>query len=179
MIRRSGGQKHERPPEPMVRRALAVVLRAGIEPATPAFSVLCSTNGAISAQVAGATGIEPAISGVTGRRVNRYTTPPRCTRGQTPCASVIVAHPRRPVNGTRSHLFPLSIPNRRSYPPFPPAAGGGGAPSGGPDVTGTFDPAARRTAARASARPSPAATAAPDGTAFPASGPPRCPSLPG
>ena len=53
------------------------------------------------------------------------------------------------------------------------------APSGGPGVTGTFDPAARRTAARASARPSPAATAAPDGTAFPASGPPRCPSLPG
>ncbi len=24
----------------------------------------------------GATGIEPAISGLTGRRVNRYTTPP-------------------------------------------------------------------------------------------------------
>ena len=28
---------------------------------------------------AGATGIEPAISGLTGRRVNHYTTPPERT----------------------------------------------------------------------------------------------------
>ncbi len=30
-----------------------------------------------SCLLAGATGIEPAISGLTGRRVNHYTTPPR------------------------------------------------------------------------------------------------------
>ena len=29
---------------------------------------------------AGATGLEPAISGLTGQRVNHYTTPPKATR---------------------------------------------------------------------------------------------------
>ena len=50
----------------------------GIEPPTQGFSVLCSTDWATKPffKMAVQTGIEPAISCVTGRHVNRYTTGP-------------------------------------------------------------------------------------------------------
>ena len=71
-----------------------MVAQDGIEPPTQGFSVLCSTDWAtepriwfllsyllilnpiILIKMAVPTGIEPAISCVTGRHVNRYTTGP-------------------------------------------------------------------------------------------------------
>ena len=48
--------------------------RAGIEPATQGFSVLCSTNWAIWARVAG-TGFEPMTFGLWARRASRLLHP--------------------------------------------------------------------------------------------------------
>lgn len=47
-----------------------------VELPTHGASIHCSTNWAIKAKMAVPTGIEPAISCVTGRRDNRYTTGP-------------------------------------------------------------------------------------------------------
>ena len=59
-----------------------MVVSVGIEPTTQGFSVLCSTDWATEPYIkflkmAVPTGIEPAISCVTGRHVNRYTTGPK------------------------------------------------------------------------------------------------------
>ena len=55
-----------------------VVPRAGIEPATQGFSVLCSTDWATEPLflMAVPTGLEPAISSVTDWHVNHYTMEP-------------------------------------------------------------------------------------------------------
>ena len=55
-----------------------MVARAGIEPATQGFSVLCSTDWATepSIKMAVPTGLEPAVSSVTDWHVNHYTTEP-------------------------------------------------------------------------------------------------------
>ena len=56
-----------------------MVPRRGIEPRTQGFSVPCSTDWAIWAYMAGATGLEPATSGVTGQRSNQLSyTPTGC-----------------------------------------------------------------------------------------------------
>ena len=53
-----------------------MVPRDRVELPTHGASIHCSTNWAIKAKMAVPTGIEPAISCVTGRRDNRYTTGP-------------------------------------------------------------------------------------------------------
>ena len=60
--------------------------------------------------LAGATGIEPAISGLTGRRVNRYTTPPgyRSAREQPSCALTATGRKRQSYGSSAG----LSIPRR-------------------------------------------------------------------
>ena len=55
-----------------------MVVQDGIEPPTLWASITCSTDWATEPYMAVSTGIEPAISSVTERNVNHYTTRPGC-----------------------------------------------------------------------------------------------------